>query len=219
MRFIGFEKIFAFEPNVELVHPLIQEYHTCADIQIFPFAISSSNGSTQLHLFRGKKALEPKVYDHLSSLEFHEKSLLPDFLEYHRIETVPMRSLSSLIQDKILPSSVGFLKVDTEGHDFFVFEGMSTNCQCELIMFEFHSRNHWGNLPHLPQQEDIMRYLRKLGYVFFISLWQDLEGKYRFTPNTPVLTSQVWGNTICFQNEVLFEKAYVYTKSLMPLSP
>jgi FkbM family methyltransferase len=52
------------------------------------------------------------------------------------------RSLASLVASGELPSRVGILKIDTEGHDFAVIEGMG-DIQADVVMVE-----HWTDLPN-----------------------------------------------------------------------
>lgn len=56
--------------------------------------------------------------------------------------TVRGRSLASLVASGELPSRVGILKIDTEGHDFAVIEGLG-DLEADVVMVE-----HWTDLPH-----------------------------------------------------------------------
>lgn len=51
------------------------------------------------------------------------------------------RSLGSLVEEGALPAEVGIVKIDTEGNDFAVVEGMGS-LDCDLVMVE-----HWHELP------------------------------------------------------------------------
>lgn len=52
------------------------------------------------------------------------------------------RSLASLVASGELPARVGILKIDTEGSDFAVIEGLG-NVEADVVMVE-----HWTDLPH-----------------------------------------------------------------------
>jgi len=55
---------------------------------------------------------------------------------------VPARTLASLIGDGELPARAGILKIDTEGHDLAVVNGMGP-LECDVVMVE-----HWSDLPN-----------------------------------------------------------------------
>jgi hypothetical protein len=52
------------------------------------------------------------------------------------------RSLASLVASGELPALVGILKIDTEGNDFAVIEGMG-DLKADVVMVE-----HWSDLPN-----------------------------------------------------------------------
>jgi FkbM family methyltransferase len=54
---------------------------------------------------------------------------------------VPGRSLGSLVDEGVLPARVGFVKIDVEGGDRDVIEGMGS-LECEALMLE-----HWLDVP------------------------------------------------------------------------
>src|SRR5262249_37769573 len=77
-------------------------------------------------------------YDYYHSLVSFE-----DTREIHWGQTIPVQcqTLGSLVDDKQIPAQVGILKVDTEGNDYAVIQGMGT-LQCDVIMVEY-----WEKLP------------------------------------------------------------------------
>src|SRR5439155_14177406 len=55
--------------------------------------------------------------------------------------SVGARSLGSLVEMSEIPQRVGLVKIDTEGHDFAVVNGLGA-LECDVIMLE-----HWVDLP------------------------------------------------------------------------
>jgi|GEM_PF-5604866 len=143
----------------------------------------------------------------------------------------------------ILPASAGLLKVDGGEHNAEIFERLPKDSNYQIIMYGFQNRNS----SELSQQEKIVRYLRDLNYPFSISLinhrdkeWQFAEPKTAnvsncgpknweqgqralqnqpssWVANMPPRIMDAWGSTLCFRDSALFEKAYVFMNSQMPV--
>jgi FkbM family methyltransferase len=65
-----------------------------------------------------------------------------DEIAWHETVPVPACSLASLVGRGEIPQRVGILKIDTEGNDLAVLEGMG-DLEADVVMVE-----HWENLPH-----------------------------------------------------------------------
>ena len=65
-----------------------------------------------------------------------------DEIAWQSAVTVRSRSLESLAEAGEIPHRVGIVKIDTEGHDLAVLEGMG-GVESDVVMIE-----HWNDLPH-----------------------------------------------------------------------
>jgi hypothetical protein len=100
------------------------------------YALSNRDGPRQLRRSRVPSG-SPITFGH---------TLLdrPDAAEIAWEEPIPVeaRTLGSLVRSGAIPPHVGILKVDTEGHDLAVIEGMG-ELDCDVVMLE-----HWLDLPN-----------------------------------------------------------------------
>src|SRR5262249_5814158 len=125
-----------FEPYPPHAVYLRQRFLTHSNVKIFQMALGDRNERMGLHI-----AQDPRTgqeYDYYHSLVSFE-----DTREIHWGQTIPVQcqTLGSLVDDKQIPAQVGILKVDTEGNDYAVIQGMGT-LQCDVIMVEY-----WEKLP------------------------------------------------------------------------
>ncbi len=210
MLAIGFNRVFAFEPNSELAKFLVEAHQANTSVRIFPYAVSDRDREGELYLAKAHPEFteDPLLF---STLQPH-----PMGLEFDRKIPVEILSLGSLIREGMAPARAGLLKIDTEGADFSVLQGMPADCQYEIIVYKFWSKGHVFNCPEFPQQEEMVRYLRNIGYGFSISLIYLPNGKMKFVANMPTQIPGVWGNTFCFRDSALFEKAYSFIRALIP---
>jgi hypothetical protein len=107
---------------------------------------------------------------------------------------------------------VNFLKIDTEGHDYFVLQSYPWDldkpdvikCEFEDLKTEIKLNYTW---------KDMAEYLYKLGYKIIISEWYPIvrygtTHKWRGLKNYPceLDDKNAWGNFICFlDNQLLNE--------------
>src|SRR5262249_48648426 len=111
--------------------------------------------------------------------------------------TVPVVSLGTLVERGEIPGQVGFLKVDTEGHDLAVLRGLGA-LACEGIGVEFWCEGHaLGRSPSAPGA--MVRLLAERGYPHYAVV------RHRGA-KTDVIRSTLdgvggadWGNLIFFR--------------------
>lgn len=112
-----------------------------------------------------------------------------------------------------LPASAGLLQVDGREHDIEIFERIPKAGNYQMIMYGFQNKSS----SELSQQEKIVRYLRDINYPFSISLINHRDKGWQFVANMPPRIMDAWGSTLCFRDSALFEKAYVFMNSQMPV--
>jgi FkbM family methyltransferase len=132
----GVEKLHAFEPhpaNVEALHSLFSHDRR---VTIHPHAVSDGDGTAELHISTHPDG-SPISFGHtlLGRADTEE-------IAWGKTVDVTRRSLQSLIDSGEVPRRVGILKIDTEGHDLAVIEGMGA-LEADVVMVE-----HWNYLPN-----------------------------------------------------------------------
>ncbi|MEB3178530.1 MAG: FkbM family methyltransferase [Nostocaceae cyanobacterium] len=131
--------------------------------------------------------------------EFHES--------HYQQQTVDVTTLAEAALRYDL-QTIDFLKIDTEGHDLFVLQGLDwekflPNC----IVCEF---ENYKTEPHGYTTNDLYKYLSVRGYEVIISEWYPISEygtahKWRcFTDKITDLNPSAWGNMIAFQPQSPF---------------
>jgi FkbM family methyltransferase len=132
----GVESLHALDADPGNAGALRAQFASDTRVRVHECAVSDDDGDAKLHL-----AANPDG----SLLPFGHTLLdRTDTDEIAWGETIPVtrRSLQSLVDARELPSSIGILKIDTEGHDLAVVRGMG-GLTSDVVMVE-----HWTNLPH-----------------------------------------------------------------------
>jgi FkbM family methyltransferase len=131
----GIERLYAFEPEPENVTELRARFADDRRVVVTSYALSNRDGPREL-----RRSRDPSG----SRITFgHTLLERPDAEEVAWGEPLPVeaRTLGSLLRSGDIPPHVGILKVDTEGHDLAVLEGMG-ELDCDVVMVE-----HWLDLP------------------------------------------------------------------------
>jgi FkbM family methyltransferase len=185
--------VFAFEPVEENRKELRRRLGDHPRLKVRPEAVSDSCGPKVLHLAMHS---DGRLHDYHHSLE-----QLGNNQDFHhgRAITVPAVTLDALVALGELPSEVGLLKIDTEGHDLAVLRGAGT-LQAAAISVEFWCEGLYGGRCPSPVEE-MIRLLRQRGYHQYAAVvhqgssvrlqWSSLEG----------LSAKTWGNLIFFREE------------------
>jgi len=142
-------KVLAFEPQVRLAAKLGNEFEKVAQVEVHPFAASSSSETKLLRVPpRGKKASGASL----------EQQVGDDSWSYRLVSAVSLDDLTSTLKD---PPKVSLIKVDVEGHELSVFKGAEHLLRRDYptLLFECESR-HRNNELLWP----VFAYLRGLGY-------------------------------------------------------
>ena len=152
----------AFEPIEPNRNTMKDRFSTCQNLVIHPEAVSNSSGYKDFHLALKQSGDLHEYYHSLERIgvdSHHSKG------GSVRIQTV---ALDDLVRAGRLPSRIGFLKVDAEGHDLAVLEGASL-LLADVISVEFWSDHHpLGKSPSpLPEMATL---LDARGYKIFIIL-------------------------------------------------
>lgn len=112
-------------------------------------------------------------------------------------------SIDEYIKSSNFPAD--FIKVDTDGHDYFVINGAQEAFKNHLILgvqieCQFHGSTH----PHSNIFSNIDLYMRKMGYTLFdLNCWrytrEDLPGEFYYTIPAQTKRGQIqWGEAVYF---------------------
>ena len=125
-------KVLAFEPIKRLCRVYktaqsLNNYESCSDIEVFPFALSDKEEDLILNIWEENIGGSGIVSEHR----------IGNHGQYGNFYTEPIKSnrLDSVYNEKI-----DFIKIDVEGHERFVFKGFPESANnCPLIVVELGS--------------------------------------------------------------------------------
>jgi FkbM family methyltransferase len=132
----GANRLHAVEPHPSNIDSLRVLFAGDERVTIHDCAVSNSDGSGELHLSRAPDG-EALSYGNTLLSRADAREII-----WTERTTVTLRSLESLIGSGEIPQRVGILKIDTEGHDLAVVEGMDA-LEADIVMVE-----HWTDLPN-----------------------------------------------------------------------
>lgn len=202
-------KVYAFEPIELNRNRIYQKYSNQDNLIIRPEAISSTSGTKNFHLAVNNDGSLHEYYHSLENIKndvYHRKG------NTIKIEAV---SINDLIECGDLPKSVGFLKIDTEGHDLEVLKG-AADLECDAISVEFWCEQHTLGLSPSPPEE-MISLLSERGYKYFILISR--EGNYKICylySSLAGLSRNSWGNIVFYKDiqEELYKKSVEFCKSV-----
>jgi FkbM family methyltransferase len=191
-------QVFAFEPDSENRAELKTKYGDLPNVVIDPRAVSDQKKETAI-LF---KSQESSGMSGLSS--FHPS--------HSEAENVEVTTLSIFLDEQgIIDQEIDFLKVDTEGYDLFVLNGIPWDkSPPALILCEFEDTK---TKPLGYNFHDLAQFLQDRGYRIIVSEWHPIK-KYgglhdwkRFTTYPCELADpRAWGNILGSKDEKVFDK-------------
>jgi FkbM family methyltransferase len=164
-------------------------------------AAGESDGIGKLHLVRGADG-GGDVDTQLSSLIEHP--LYEGLTVASEIE-VKVARLERLRSEGLIPSPLGVLKIDTEGHDLSVLRGAG-ELDAEVICVEFWNRNFVFNDGRVSNDvEHYLEYFKSTPYQWHLELYRrDSESKIAVRVHTSGSLSRSWGNAYFFRDEAKF---------------
>jgi FkbM family methyltransferase len=131
----GATQVHAIEPEPRNAEALREHFGWDPRVIVHELAASDKEGNVDLHL-SSSPAGEPLSFAHT----LLDRKRAPD-VAWPQSVRVEARRIGSLVAAGLLPSRVGILKVDTEGHDLAVV-GAVGELDCDVIMTEY-----WLDLP------------------------------------------------------------------------
>ena len=186
----GFE-VYAFEPDLNKTKmDLLNKLKRFKNFYLSHLAASDTSGK-ELDFYTSD------VSSGISSaLRFHDSHVFSG-----KVKTI---AIEDFINDKGI-KEIDFIKIDTEGYDFFVIKGLGLeNIRPTFIICEY--ENAKSEVLGYKLQ-DMLNYLRKYDYKIIISEWYPIQryGKKhnwkRFLSPPDLPDEKSWGNVFAIQSD------------------
>jgi FkbM family methyltransferase len=202
--------VHAFEPYPPSFEALRARFADKGRLRALQLAIGSADGEALLHVAQENSGAE--TLSLFNSLIEHP---MPGGLQFTDTIPVRVRSLASLRGSGQIPASVGLLKIDTEGFDLEVINGMGEG-SFEVVMAEFWDSSHaFGTAGH-GRLEPIIDAMRAKGYAWHAVIYHlDSEATISYYFNRAETIPGCWGNAIFFREHALFAKAACWCEAAL----
>lgn len=132
----GAKKVIGFEPLPRHLSFLKSIFGDDPRVSIHPLAISNKSGRAVLHIATDPEGNELDYHHTLSDLGDSVT-----VIRSHKTLEVDTATLADLDHEGLFPARIDFLKIDTDGHDLAVLEGLGDS-RPGVIMAEY-----WEHLP------------------------------------------------------------------------
>ncbi|MCJ7717964.1 MAG: FkbM family methyltransferase [Anaerolineales bacterium] len=191
-------KVFAFEPDLENREELTRKYGSNPLVQIDPRAVSNQPASNVI-LYKSEQS------SGISSLTpFHESHQ-----EGLKVDVITLSGF--LAEQQLLEEKIEFLKIDTEGYDYFVLQGFPWDkVSPDVILCEFEDAK---SKPLGYLLSDLADYLQVRSYRLIVSEWFPVQAygsthRWRRFATYPceLLDPKAWGNIIAARDPEVFSK-------------
>jgi len=197
----GCTHVYTFEPWPPNADYLRQRFRDNPEVRVFETALSVSDKTAALHVAQDSSGQVLRYYHSLESFKDTPQ------VRWGSDINVPCRSLGSLVSQGTIPSEVGVLKIDTEGHDFAVLQGLGALAS-DIIMVEC-----WDELPQVigscPYRlSQVAGYLRERGYLNF-AFFKRFDEFEAVQINHSQTRPGEWGNVLFLHEDVFDQLAPV----------
>jgi len=194
--------VIAFEPNPDR-YQLIETY-------------LEKNPDKNKYLTLEKKCVNDKEEDNLTFYLSDVSKGISSLTAFHNSHEQASFTVSSVRLDNYMKSKnishVNFLKIDTEGHDYFVLQSYPWDSdKPDVVEVEFEDLKTKVKLNYT--WKDMAEYLSNFGYKIIVSEWYPIvrygtTHMWRGLKEYPceLDDENAWGNFICFQDESLLEE-------------
>jgi FkbM family methyltransferase len=182
-------RVIAFEPDDKNRAKLEERFGKHKSVSIDKRALGSEVAT-------GQKFFASDISTGISGLSaFHES--------HHETQTVEVTTLNEIIAEHAIPA-IDFLKIDVEGFDYFVLQGLNFGRFAPAaIICEYEDRK---TEPLGYKLVDVVQFLTGLGYWTVISEWHPIEQYGRahrwkkFTRRYECVDQASWGNIIALRD-------------------
>jgi FkbM family methyltransferase len=213
----GYE-VYAFEPFSPIFEKLNQRMTDRSKFHSYNFALGSRDGMREMHIATDSSGSDKYGDSSLyGSLVPHS---MPEDLKFTSTIDVKVRSLESLHRSGDVPTDISLVKIDTEGNDLDVIQGMG-RYKYPVVMSEFWDSAtifaHAGANNALP---DLVKEMTERGYLWYIVLYRiwGENNSVSFYCNYSQSLEKSWGNVFFFQDHSIFNHARDWCTAVLPIT-
>jgi FkbM family methyltransferase len=216
-------QVYAFEPYTPVFEQLCQRLQQNSDFQAYNIAIGSHDTTMDFHICSDQS--EAGIFQNPSLYNTLLPHSMPQGLNFTETRPVQVRSLESLHQTGEISHDIGLVKIDTEGYDLEVIQGMG-KAQYPVVIAEFWDKNHiFGQSGTLNRLDLLVEGMKKRDYHWYLVIARsDKPSNYDFNydiffyGNYPQTVDNSWGNVFFFREYEVFKQAFSWCSAFLPMA-
>ena len=216
-------QVYAFEPYTPVFEQLCQRLQQNSDFQAYNIAIGSHDTTMDFHICSDQS--EEQIFQNPSLYNTLFPHSMPPGLNFTETRQVQVRSLESLHQTGEISHDIGLVKIDTEGYDLEVIQGMG-KAQYPVVVAEFWDKNHiFGQSGTLNRLDLLVEGMKKRDYHWYLVIARsDKPSNYDFNydiffyGNYPETVDNSWGNVFFFREYEVFKQAFSWCSAFLPMA-
>jgi FkbM family methyltransferase len=211
-------RVFSFEPFPEAYQKLKARFAGRENVTTFDFALGATEAT--LPFYVATESGEEQRGD-ASLYNTFRPHFVRENVTFERQLEVPVRTLHSVVLSDEVPADIGLLKIDTEGYDLEVINGLGpvrpVVVQTEFWGKEFVFVREESKGDQLANSEVVIETMRKLGYHWNMVIFR-IEGErfVRFATNLAEAPHRAWGNLLFFREHPIFFEAFRWCQLSLP---
>ncbi len=164
---------------------------------VYPWAVADTDDTRQFHVATDANGRELDYFHSLERIDGDAR------FAHGTSFDVNCRSLASVMAEGLLPTTLGILKIDTEGRDLSVLRGLGA-LRPELVVCEFFTDGLYDGWKEAHPSLAI-EHMRTLGYTRYLA-YKRVAGFEQCAMGPCGFLPRQWGNLVFFSDEV-FSKA------------
>ena len=219
----GGYQVYAFEPYTPVFENLCQRLQGNPDFHAYNIAIGSHDTTMDFHICSDQS--EEQIFQNPSLYNTLFPHSMPSGLTFTETQPVTVRSLESLHQTGEISHDIGLVKIDTEGYDLEVIQGMG-KAQYPVVVAEFWDKNHiFGQSGTLNRLDLLVEGMKKRDYHWYLVIARsDKPSNYDFNydiffyGNYPQTVDNSWGNVFFFREYEVFKQAFSWCSAFLPMA-
>lgn len=216
-------QVYAFEPYTPVFEQLCQRLQQNSDFQAYNIAIGSHDTTMDFHICSDQS--EEQIFQNPSLYNTLFPHSMPQGLNFTETRPVQVRSLESLHQTGEISHDIGLVKIDTEGYDLEVIQGMG-KAQYPVVVAEFWDKNHiFGQSGTLNRLDLLVEGMKKRDYHWYLVIGRSNKPSNHgfnydifFYGNYPQTVDNSWGNVFFFREYEVFKQALSWCSTFLPMA-
>jgi len=127
---VGFTAAYLFEPLPSHQKILQTVYGNNLKVKIYNYAIDNEDKQSEFNIAYNDEGAELNYFHSLNKIDSHE------YFKHSKTIPIQCRTLKSLAEHGEIPKNISLIKIDTEGNDLNVLEGMGS-IKPDILITEF----------------------------------------------------------------------------------